>query len=104
MCPQSLKQEVKDDLEETFMKLSKQKMKYAFKRAGQPWAGLIWCEGPSEMRVATTPSLPTRAQSNKTGGQPGKMNTPQMQVPRHVPASNCAAYFLWQENLFIWGK
>lgn len=37
-------------------------MKDAFKRVGQPQAGLIQLEGPSEMRAAITSSLPTRVQ------------------------------------------
>lgn len=103
MCPQSLKQEVKDDLKEAFRKLSKQKWRM-LSRALDRQAGLIQHEGPSPVGAAAPPPLPTRP-SERTGGQPRKMrNAPQTQVPRHIPASNRAAYFLWQENLFIWGK
>jgi hypothetical protein len=39
-------------------------------------------------------------------GQPQEIkgSTPQEQVLRTIPASNRAACFLWQEDLFIWGK
>lgn len=62
-------------------------------------------EGPSEVRAAPRPPLPTNAQGKEAGGQPREMETtPQTQVPTCILVSNHAVYFLWQENLFIWGK
>ena len=104
MCPQSLKQEVKDDLEEAFRKLSKKKWRMLSRGLDSHGQDSYSTRGLQKQRLLQ--HCPCQQESCKeTGGQPRKMkNTPQRQVPRLIPASNRAAYFLWQERLFIWGK
>lgn len=99
VCPRGLEARGERWSGRSIQETEQTEIKDAFKRVGQPWAGLQH-NRPSEMRAATTSPLSTRAQWGDWGPRTAK-NTPQTWVPKRILAYDRADSIFWQERLLF---